>query len=148
MSWVAFKNMRRINKLKIHFSSLRSHWRTPEDLYNLLNEEFHFDFDPCPYNNNPAFDGLTIEWGNVNFCNPPYGRMIGKWILKGFQEWQKGRTVVFLIPSRTDTRWWHKFIMKATEIRFIEGRLRFSSYHNSAPFPSAIVIFKCLNLKP
>jgi hypothetical protein len=78
----------------------------------------------------------------VNYCNPPYGRGIGKWIKKGFEEWQKGKTVVFLIPSRTDTKYWHEWIMKATEIRFIEGRLCFDDCGSPAPFPSAIIIFR------
>lgn len=121
-------------------TSIRSNWRTPKDLYEKLDKEFKFDFDPCP--TNPTFDGLSVGWMESNFVNPPYGREIGKWIAKGYLEWQKGKTVVFLIPSRTDTIWWHDFVMKATEIRFIEGRLKFSDHHNSAPFPSAIVIFK------
>ena len=128
-----------MQKNKGLFTSIRSDWRTPEDLYKKLDNEFRFDFDPCP--TNPTFDGLSIEWGKRNFVNPPYGREIGKWIAKGFQEWLKGKIVVFLIPSRTDTIWFHDFIMKATEIRFIEGRLKFSNHHNSAPFPSAIAIF-------
>ena len=130
-----------MQKFKGLFTSITSHWRTPQGLYEKLNKEFNFNFDPCPYTDKPEFDGLSIEWGKRTFCNPPYGREIGKWIAKGYEEWQKGKIVVFLIPSRTDTIWWHKFIMKATEIRFIEGRLKFSDYHNSAPFPSAIVIF-------
>ena len=73
--------------------------------------------------------------------NPPYGRKIGLWIEKGFNEWKKGKIVVFLIPSRTDTRYWHKFIMKATEIRFLEGRLKFDDSGKPAPFPSAVVVF-------
>lgn len=125
---------------KVHFSSIRCDWRTPLHLYEKLHKEFKFDFDPCP--DNPIVDGLAIEWGKSNFVNPPYGREIGKWISKGYQEWKKGKIVVFLIPSRTDTIWWHKFIMKASEIRFIEGRLKFSDHYNSAPFPSAIAIFK------
>ena len=132
--------MNKINKFKGLSSSVRSAWKTPESLYTKLNDEFHFDFDPCP--SNPTFDGLQIEWQECNFCNPPYGDLIGKWIAKGYLEWQKGKTVVFLIPSRTDTIYWHKFIMKADEIRFIEGRLKFSGYHNSAPFPSAIIVFR------
>jgi hypothetical protein len=122
------------------FTSLRSDWKTPETLYRALDKEFHFDFDPCPVK--PNADGLEIEWGNTNFVNPPYGRQISKWIQKGFYESRKGKTVVFLVPSRTDTRWWHKFIMKADEIWFIEGRLRFSDQKNTAPFPSAIAIFR------
>jgi len=128
-----------MNKLKGLFTSWRSDWRTPEKLYQELDKEFHFDFDPCPSNH--TFDGLKISWGKRNFVNPPYGRQIGLWIKKGYEEYRKGKIIVFLIPSRTDTIWWHDFIMKANEIRFIEGRLKFSEYHNSAPFPSAIVIF-------
>lgn len=121
------------------FSSLRLDWKTPKHLYNKLNKEFQFDFDPCP--SNPTFDGLSIKWGQRNFVNPPYGREIGKWIKKGYEESLKGKLVVFLIPSRTDTQWWHEFIMKANEIRFIKGRLKFDEHKNSAPFPSAIAIF-------
>ena len=78
----------------------------------------------------------------MNYVNPPYGKELSKWIAKGYEEWQKGKTVVFLIPSRTDTIAWHKYCMNATEIRFIKGRLKFDDQKNSAPFPSAIVIFK------
>jgi len=122
------------------FTSLRGDWKTPKALYQALDAEFNFDFDPCPPK--PKIDGLQTEWGNKNFVNPPYGREINKWIQKGFLESLKGKTVVFLIPSRTDTRWWHSYIMKADEIRFIRGRLRFDDQKNSAPFPSAIAIFK------
>jgi len=128
------------NKLKVHFSSLRLDWKTPKALYEELNREFDFNFDPCP--TNPQFDGISIEWKERNFVNPPYGREIPKWIKKGFEEAQKGKLVVFLIPSRTDTRWWHDYCMKATEIRFIKGRLKFDDCGNSAPFPSCLVIFK------
>lgn len=124
---------------KVHFSSQRLDWKTPKAVYQILDAEFQFNHDPCP--TNPKVDGLTSEWGECNYVNPPYGREIGKWIKKGFEEWQKGKTVVFLIPSRTDTRWWHDYIMKADEIRFIKGRLKFDDQKNSAPFPSAIVIY-------
>lgn len=124
----------------VHFSSLRLDWKTPKMVYQVLDSEFKFDFDPCPVN--PGFDGLNIEWGQSNFVNPPYGREIPKWIKKGFEEYKKGKTVVFLIPSRTDTNWFHDYIMKADEIRFIRGRLKFDDNKNSAPFPSAIVIFR------
>ena len=123
----------------VHFSSLRLDWKTPKAVYQVLDAEFGFDFDPCP--ENPKFDGLSIEWGSSNFVNPPYGREIPKWIKKGFEEHRKGKTVVFLIPSRTDTRWWHDYCMLG-EIRFIRGRLNFDDGKNPAPFPSAIVIFK------
>ena len=84
-----------------------------------------------------------MNGGGVScFVNPPYGTEIGKWIKKGYEQYLKGKTVVFLIPSRTDTRWWHEYVMKAKEIRFIKGRLKFDDQENSAPFPSAIVVFK------
>jgi len=122
------------------FSSLRGNWKTPKALYQALDAEFRFDFDPCPAN--PGFDGLNIEWGKANFVNPPYGREIGKWIEKGYKEYLNGKTIVFLLPSRTDTNWWHNYIMEADEIRFIKGRLKFDDNKNSAPFPSAIAIFR------
>jgi hypothetical protein len=122
------------------FSSLRGDWKTPKALYQALDAEFNFDYDPCPVK--PKFDGLESEWGETNFVNPPYGREIGRWIQKGYEQNLKGKTVVFLLPSRTDTRWWHDYILKANEIRFIRGRLKFDDQKNSAPFPSAIVVFK------
>lgn len=122
------------------FTSLRGDWKTPRALYQALDAEFCFDFDPCPVI--PKTNGLESEWGDINFVNPPYGREIGKWIQKGFEENLNGKTVVFLLPSRTDTSWWHDFVMRATEIRFIRGRLRFDDQKNSAPFPSVIVIFR------
>lgn len=125
---------------KVMFSSLRLDWQTPKEVYEELDREFGFDFDPCPHKS--CFDGLSLEWGQSNFVNPPYGREIGKWLKKGFAEWEKGKTVVFLIPSRTDTIWWHDYVMKATEIRFIKGRLKFDGQKNSAPFPSAIIVFQ------
>jgi site-specific DNA-methyltransferase (adenine-specific) len=77
--------------------------------------------------------------------NPPYGKEIAKWIQKGYGAYQKGKTVVFLLPSRTDTGWWNEFVMKATEIRFVRGRPKFDDQKNSAPFLSAIAVFKSKN---
>ena len=74
--------------------------------------------------------------------NPPYGRQIGLWTKKGKQEAALGKTVVMLIPSRTDTKWWHEDIMQADEIRFVKGRLKFGGVTKPAPFPSAIVIWR------
>ena len=124
---------------KILFSSQSNIWKTPEKLYQELDKEFHFDFDPCPIN--PDFDGLKVTWGQINFCNPPYSE-IKLWIKKGYEEYKKKKIVVFLIPSRTDTIYWHEYVMKAHEIRFIKGRLKFNNSENSAPFPSCLVIFK------
>lgn len=127
-----------MKNLKVHFSSQHDNWKTPEEFYEKLNEEFNFDYDPCPLNS--TFDGLEQEWGGVNFVNPPYSK-IANWCKKAFEEAQKGKTVVMLIPSRTDTRYWHDYIMKAKEIRFIKGRLKFNGSKNSAPFPSAVIVF-------
>lgn len=121
------------------FTSNNQKWKTPDDIYKSLHQEFDFDFDPCP--EDPKFDGLSVEWGKTNFCNPPY-RDIKKWIEKGYREHLKKKNVIFLIPSRTDTEWWHDYIMKCSEIRFIRGRLRFKGSKWNAPFPSCIAIFK------
>lgn len=126
-----------------HFSSLRMDWKTPKAVYQILDAEFRFDHDPCPANY--TVDGLETDWGGVNYVNPPYGRELPKWVEKSYEQWQKGKTVVMLIPSRTDTRWWHDFCMKATEIRYIRGRLKFDDQPNPAPFPSAIIIFRSEN---
>ena len=122
------------------FSSTRENWQTPNELYQALDAEFNFDFDPCP--NNPKFDGLSVEWGLRNYVNPPYGRKIGQWFAKAFEEREKGRLSVFLVPSRTDTIWWHKYAMQADDIRFIKGRLKFRGAKNVAPFPSVLLVFR------
>jgi hypothetical protein len=123
---------------KVMFSSASDHWSTPKDTYDVLHKEFNFNDDPCPLG---CHSGLDRDWGGSVFCNPPYSE-ISKWVKRGYEESHKGKTVVMLIPSRTDTKWWHDFVMKAHEIRFIKGRLKFGGSKNSAPFPSAIVIFK------
>jgi len=78
------------------------HWETPKWLYSQLNDEFNFDFDPCPLHS--KFDGLIIDWGKSNFVNPPYNRVDKpKFIQKAFDEWKKGKTCVLLIPVSTST---------------------------------------------
>jgi len=129
-----------MRKFKGLMTSLSPHYATPRWLYEELDKEFNFDFDPCPLHSN--IDGLNIPWGKSNFINPPYGKDISKWIAKAYAEAQKGAACILLIPSRTDTRWWHDYCMTAKEIRFLKGRLRFGESKNSAPFPSAIIIFK------
>ena len=132
---------------KLFFSSDLQTGKTPDDLYNILDNEFHFDFDPCPAFLTPhcciaKFDGLTINWKKSNYCNPPYNNQKA-WVEKAYNESLKNKTCVMLLPARTDTKLFHEFIFKkAHEIRFIKGRLRFKQYTNSAPFPSMVVIFK------
>ena len=121
---------------KVLFSSASIHWATPIEVYEALHKEFHFDFDPCPLN--ADFDGLTMSWENKRvFCNPPYGRGIDKWLAKA----REARCSVFLLPSRTDTKWWHDYAMEANEIRFLRGRLKFGGHKNPAPFPSVVLIY-------
>jgi phage N-6-adenine-methyltransferase len=109
----------------------------------------NFDLDVCALPENakckkyftPEIDGLKQEWTGAVWCNPPYGRQIKHWIKKGYESSLKGAKVVMLIPARTDTTYWHDYVMKG-EIEFIRGRLKFGDSKNSAPFPSAVVIFK------
>ena len=139
-----------MTNMAVHYSSATNEWHTPDALFKHLDDEFNFTLDPCSNGLNAkcakffteADDGLSKDWHNdVVFMNPPYGRAIGKWIEKAYLESLKGGTVVCLIPSRTDTRYWHDYCMKATEIRLIKGRVKFSG-KDPAPFPSAIVVFK------
>jgi phage N-6-adenine-methyltransferase len=137
--------------LKTMFSSKTDLWTTPQDFFDRLNAEFNFTLDPCSDGTNakckkyytPKEDGLSQDWsGERVFMNPPYGREIGKWIKKAYEEAQKGSVVVCLIPSRTDTRYWHDYVMKADEIRFVKNRLYFNDGKGRAPFPSAVVVFR------
>lgn len=133
----------------VHFSSNTDLWSTPQDFFDKLNAEFHFQTDVCALPENakcehyftPEQDGLKQIWGGQCWMNPPYGREIGKWMKKAYESSLQGATVVCLVPSRTDTRWWHDYAVKG-EIRFIKGRLKFGDSRNSAPFPSAVVIFR------
>lgn len=147
---------------KLMFSSKNNAWCTPRDFFNKLNEEFNFTLDPCCFPKSalckkfftPDDDGLKQNWGGYTaFVNPPYGREIGHWVKKCHDEWQTQKVIsVMLIPSRTDTRWFHDYILGKAEIRFIKGRLKFVDMDydgkeedrkiSPAPFPSMIVIFK------
>lgn len=138
--------------LDVHYSSKTNEWSTPQDFFDELDKEFNFTLDPCSTSENAKCakyftvedDGLKQDWSNdVVFMNPPYGREIKHWIKKAYEEHIKGATVVCLIPSRTDTTYWHDYIFgKASDIRFLRGRLKFGDSKNSAPFPSAVIIYK------
>lgn len=136
--------------MNIHFSSASDLWSTPDDLFCKLDAEFSFTLDPCCTLDNrkcPRFftrevDGLTQRWAPERvFMNPPYGREIWQLMKKAVDEFRNGALVVALVPARTDTKWWHEYAMLG-EVRFIRGRLKFGGHANSAPFPSAIVVFK------
>ena len=102
------------------FTSASVHWATPRAVFDALNDEFAFNFDPCPLGG--LVDGLAQSWaGKRVYCNPPYGRGVGKWLAKACE----ADLAVYLLPARTDTAWWHEYAMRATEIRFLRGRLKF-----------------------
>jgi len=121
------------------FRSQTVEWPTPKAVYDALNAEFNFDFDPCPLGG--ADDGLATlfcSWvGKRVFCNPPYGPGMDKWLRRGLE----ADLAVFLIPARTDTAYWNRYCWKADAIFFLKGRLKFGGHTNSAPFPSAVVVF-------
>ena len=123
------------------FSSKSDHWTTPVATYDALQREFRFTFDPCPLMSTD--DGRKIKWRGRVFCNPPYSR-IAEFLKKGLYHLANGdcEILVYLIPARTDTAWFHDYINGKAEVRFLRGRLKFGGSKNSAPFPSMVVIFK------
>lgn len=134
------------------FSSDSNEWATPQDLFDLLNKEFEFDLDVCATPENAKCsrfftketDGLNKSWEyGAAWMNPPYSE-IAKWMEKAFQESKRHphNPIVALVPARTDTKWWFNSVAASeAQVRFLKGRLRFGDAVNSAPFPSAIVIF-------
>ena len=147
-----YRNLLDEERLKINplFSSKSNEWSTPDYFFNALDAEFHFTLDPCATIENHKClkyytkedDGLSKDWFNdIVFMNPPYGRDIRYWIEKAYRESINGATVVCLIPARTDTLYWHNYVSKASEIRFVKGRLKFGKGEGCATFPSAVVIF-------
>jgi phage N-6-adenine-methyltransferase len=151
------------NKLSVHFSSAKQDWETPQWLFDELNALYGpFTMDVCAtadnakvnyhlgwggfYSKDTFIDGLNVDWhtlADVCWMNPPYGREIGKWVKKAFEESLKGCKIVCLLPARTDTKWFHEFIYKQenVDVRFLKGRLKFVGAKSSAPFPSMVVIF-------
>lgn len=139
-----------INKQAL-FSSKTHEWETPQHFFDILNDEFHFTLDPCSTHMNAKCekhytreeDGLRQSWtGETVFCNPPYGRELPAWIEKAAKSAGSGTIVVMLLPARTDTKAFHKYIYNKAEIRFIRGRLKFGNAKNAAPFPSMVVVFR------
>ena len=130
------------------FSSKTDMWETPQWLFDKLNEEYHFTLDACAIPENakcenyftPEQDGLAQEWTGRVWCNPPYGRQIGKWVQKAYDS--KAELVVMLLPARTDTRWFHELCMRGGQVSFLRGRLKFGDSKGNAPFPSMIVTFR------
>ena len=137
-----------MTNLAVHFSSATDLWATPQDLYDRYHARYSFELDVCATAQNAkcarhftvADDGLAQEWRGRCWMNPPYGREIGAWMAKAWRSSEAGALVVCLVPARTDTAWWHDFAVKG-EIEFLRGRLKFGGHKNSAPFPSAVVVF-------
>jgi len=132
--------MIRFNK-EIQGTRESDHYATPVKFYKKLNNEFQFNYDPCPLRS--EVDGLLTEWKGIIYINPPYSN-IAPFLIKGIEEIKNGNSkkLVFLIPIRSDTKYWHNLIMKyAKEIRFIKGRLNFNELKSPAPFPCVLVIF-------
>ena len=132
------------------FTSNADCWATPPEFFEELNKEFDFDTDvcalpentKCPHYYSPDDDGLRQNWTGSCWCNPPYGRQIGKWVEKAYMSSKLGATVVMLLPARTDTAWFHDYIYGKAEIRFVRGRLKFVGAKYKAPFPSMVAVFR------
>lgn len=137
-------------KTETLFSSKKDDWETPDALYQELDNEFHFDLDACASAENHKCEnyytiddnGLLKNWGgHTVWCNPPYSN-VRDWIRKCYYEGHKpNTTVVCLVFSRTDTKWWWNYVQNKAEVRFVKGRIKFGGIAN-APFPSALVIFR------
>ena len=132
------------------FSSKTDMWATPQEFFDSLDKVFRFETDVCAVKDNakcqrfstPDDTGLLQDWRGVCWMNPPYGREISQWVEKAYRSAKdNGATVVCLLPARVDTRWWHDFCAKG-EVHFLRGRLKFGGNDNSAPFPSAVVVFR------
>ena len=134
--------------MSVHFSSKTDLWATPQDFFDKHNAIYKFEIDVCALPENakcskffsPEQNGLLQEWKGVCWMNPPYGKTIKEWVKKAYESSLAGAKVVCLLPARTDTKWWHDYCMNG-KVEFIKGRLKFGDSKNSAPFPSAIVIF-------
>lgn len=139
------------------FTSNREDWETPQDFYDRLNTKYHFEWDLAASDNNAKCDhyltrddnSLEQNWGELSgnmFLNPPYGRQLKLWVKKAAETHLKyDQCLVMLIPARTDTSYWHDYIFNHAEIEFLRGRLKFEVdgvSGDSAPFPSALVIYK------
>jgi len=137
------------------FTSNTDNWATPQSIFDALDKTFHFTLDVCASKDNAKCeryftkgeDGLKQSWGGeIIWCNPPYGREIIKWVERCAKH--KG-VAVMLVPARTDTKWWQDYINHNpnAQVRFFRGRLKFGGSKNSAPFPSALVIFCNIDLE-
>jgi phage N-6-adenine-methyltransferase len=124
-------------------------WETPQDFFNIINQVYKFDIDVCATRENtkckkyftPELDGLAQDWIGTIWCNPPYGREVEKWVQKAHESHKQGAVIVMLLPSRTDTKWIHKYVFGSAQVIFLKGRLKFENSYSSAPFPSILAIW-------
>lgn len=144
-------------QLKPHTSSAKMDYETPASIFDPLHAEFDFNIDlaasagnaKCGFYYDEAVDSLKQSWRAIpgqtslrGWLNPPYGRRLKNWVRKAYEDTrQHGSLIVMLIPARTDTHFWHDYVMKAEEIRYLRGRIKFVGCANGALFPSAVVIF-------
>lgn len=132
-------------------SSKKHDWATPRTFFLELHREFEFTLDACAHAENTCLpryfsiedNSLNQSWaGERVYMNPPFGQEIPRFVQKAYQEgYGEAEVVVCLLPARVDTRWWHTYVMKSAEVRFIRGRLTFGDAENVAPFPCAVVVF-------
>jgi hypothetical protein len=106
----------------------RHYWLTPPELMEQLNAEFHFDFDPCPYPKPDDFDGLSVEWGNSNYVNPPFKGPTA-WVRKAIAEHGKGKRVVFVFPL---DKWVLMFLEAGAKIRNL-GDVKWCAIEDGKP---------------
>ena len=135
-----------------YFKSNKDDWETPDNFFAALNERYRFTLDVCASADNAKCkrfftkedDALAQDWGKeVCWMNPPYGRHISEWLHHARIAAGLGATVVALLPARTDTAWWHEHVMRrSSEVYFVKGRLKFKGAASSAPFPSAVVVWR------
>lgn len=137
-------------RLRVCHSSASVEWATPQDFYDRQHAIHGFTLDAAATAKNAkcakfftqAHDGLAQDWrADRVWLNPPYGRTIGLWMRKAWEESQRGALVVCLVPSRTCTAWFHDYAIRG-DLAFIRGRLKFGGSKNAAPFPSLLVGFR------
>ena len=136
-------------RLEKQFESATVEWPTPDSLWLPLHAEFGFTLDVCATPENakcPRYftreqDGLVQTWEGVVWMNPPYGRPMVAWLKKAIAEQARGVTTVALIPSRTNTGWWHDLVMTG-EVRFVRGRPKFGNATEGLPWPLAVVVWR------
>jgi phage N-6-adenine-methyltransferase len=132
------------------FNAKSIEYETPDYIFNPLNDEFHFTLDVAATSQNTKCkkyftkedDGLIQKWSGICWMNPPFGKIMQKWVRKAYSEWRNGITVVALLPVRTNTKWWHEYIQDIAQVKFIRGEVKFKGFDRGLWMPMCIVIWK------